>query len=241
VLASLKQHAFITYYHSADELLLNYPEFYFDESVRGTTDIWHDLEKKVTPQGKKNSLKYDIKDVMPLINTELWFLVDVANKVKNILHVVTAHRNKQLFLLVLEKMYEEEGQNITFNTGGGIKPEVRRVVMIYENEGCVSAKKRKPDGAPEEEEMPVVKVPKKESEEDEFKPFYSADYKLKSLYDEEELMTMELLEDIFREEPGNPKMVHSVSQFSFGCADVLQLDNDLACFDEDFDGLLFVY
>lgn len=146
------------FYTSVQELLDHYPEFVFNEKVRGTTDVWHDLEKKVTPIYHKNSLNYNIVDLMPLIDIELEHLLRVRNLIRKILCVATAYRNKALFLQIIEHELK-----IELNTGGGISPAVRRVVIIYEKEGHVSAKKRKvPNNSENGDDASVTGQKKKE-------------------------------------------------------------------------------
>lgn len=148
------------FYTSVQELLEHYPEFVFNEKVRGTTDVWHDLEKKVTPIYHKNSLNYNIVDLMPLIEIELEHLLRVRNLIRKILCVATAYRNKALFLQIIEHELK-----IELNTGGGISPAVRRVVIIYEKEGHVSAKKRKVPNNSENGDDTSAVVKKKEPKE----------------------------------------------------------------------------
>ena len=126
--------------YSVQELLEDYPEFIYTESMRGSTMIFHDLEKKVTPHGIKNSLKYTWSDLVPELEAELKFLVRIRNDMRRILTLVKAARNKKFILAVLEEMY-----NTPFTTGGGTPPVVQRIVIIYEGEGNVRRNKRKPE------------------------------------------------------------------------------------------------
>lgn len=125
------------FYTSVDQLLADYPEFVFNAKVRGTTDIWHDLEKKATPHGVKNLLKYDIELVLPLIRSELERLLEYRNALIKILAVIPAEKNKKLVMNVLENIF-----GIELNLGGGSKPAVQRVVKMYETEGKITKKRK---------------------------------------------------------------------------------------------------
>jgi len=128
---------------SVAQLLEHYPRLMFHD---GNLETWHDLVKQTTPLGIKNSLKYNRAELMPLIDKELEYLLKIHNWVVKILIFVTANRNKALFLKVLEML-----EGVSLNTGGGISPAVARVVLIYEQEGNVKAKKRKAGEGEEED------------------------------------------------------------------------------------------
>ena len=125
--------------YSVSQLLEDYPELVFNPDAKHPKYIWHDFQKKVSVYGGKNCLKYELKDVLPLIDQELNFLLGVRISIKKILQLVKANRNKKLILLVLGDIY-----NMRITTGGGTSCAVRRIIMIYEREGGVtSSKKRK--------------------------------------------------------------------------------------------------
>ena len=124
-------------YNSIDEFLRDYSIFIFTKTMKGKSAIYRDLEKKVTPYRLKRTLQYLWSNLVPEIEAEQMFLMDVCNTMKKILCIVGPKRKKRFILSVLEEMYQA-----TFSTGGGTPARVRRIIIIFETEGGVVAKRR---------------------------------------------------------------------------------------------------
>eukprot|EP01034_Spumella_vulgaris_P023155 gene23155-29348_t len=112
-------------YKSTDELLRAYP-------MLRTLEFWHDIVKEASPKKRKRALDYDPDEFDRLMMIELPKLLNLRNHMKHCLSVISAQGNKKRLLKIVGQM---EGAGINYVSGGGDRPDTKRVKLLYDVEG----------------------------------------------------------------------------------------------------------
>ncbi len=94
-------------------------------------EVFRDLAKKA-----KNEVEY-----YQLVGAEHTRLIWLANTMRHVLTVVRAKGNKKLILRLIGQL-EGVAEDMQYVTGGGARPDTKRLILIYEREGGIITKKR---------------------------------------------------------------------------------------------------
>ncbi len=111
-------------YHSTNQLLESYP-------MLRTLEYWHDVVKVASPKKRKRALDYDVEEFDRLMAIQLPRLLELRNHMKHCLSVVPAEGNKKRLLKIVGEL---EGAGINYVSGGGDRPDTRRVKLLYDVE-----------------------------------------------------------------------------------------------------------
>jgi hypothetical protein len=111
-------------YHSTSQLLDAYP-------MLRTLEYWHDVVKDASPKKRKRALDYDAGEFDRLMTIQLPRLLKLRNHMKHCLSVVSAEGNKKRLLKIVGEL---EGAGINYVSGGGDRPDTKRVKLLYDVE-----------------------------------------------------------------------------------------------------------
>lgn len=124
---------------SIEDLLDTYPELHFVPNDPDSIDLWRDLVKIATPKNHKKKLQYD-QDLNELIEKELHHLVDLQHILVRALQQLGNNCTKVELLRFVTVL---SGSVNPFCLGGGSRCDTKRLIIMYEVEANVTAKKRK--------------------------------------------------------------------------------------------------
>ena len=123
-----------------DELLRAYPNLAFNPQDEESLLMWKDVVKAATPKNHKKELVFDIKAMNRLMAEEMYKLIVLRNI---LLRAMKDMGNRATKVALLKAVSEKTGFAKSFSLGGGRRPDTRRLILIYEAEADVTAKKRK--------------------------------------------------------------------------------------------------
>lgn len=123
-----------------DELLRAYPQLAFNPSDQESLLLWKDLVKAATPKNQKKDLSYDEAVMNSLLAIEFSRLVNLRNVMLDSMRELGRRCTK---VALLKSVSEKTGLRKCYSLGGGKRPDTKRLILIYESEAEVTAKKRK--------------------------------------------------------------------------------------------------
>lgn len=125
---------------SIEELLHTYPGLKFTPTDGDSIELWKDVVKNATPKNYKKKLQYDPEVLYELMEEELHRTVGRQNILIRALKELGDSCTKVELLKLVTKM---SNASSPFCLGGGSRPDTKRLILMYEVEAEVTAKKRK--------------------------------------------------------------------------------------------------
>ena len=125
---------------SVDELLEVYPKLRFIPHDPFSIELWKDIIKNATPKNYKKRLQYDPVILNELMTEELDRTVWLQNILIRALKELGNNCTKVELLKLVTRLSNSSNP---FCLGGGSRPDTKRLILMYEVEADVTAKKRK--------------------------------------------------------------------------------------------------
>lgn len=125
---------------TVDQLLLSYPNLAFNPNCEESLSLWKDVVKAATPKNHKKDMAFDQEAMKRLLADEFNKLVLLRSLLLRSMRELGSRCTK---VALLKSVSEKMGNTKAFSLGGGRRPDTRRLILIYEAEADVTAKKRK--------------------------------------------------------------------------------------------------